>query len=306
MKHIESGDWPPVSIIIPVYNRETLVVQAVESALAQTYTNIEVIVVDDGSVDNTFSNLQSFVPSIVLYRKAHGGQSSARNLGWKQCGGKYVLFLDSDDVLEPDAVENLRASLEDYADHDPRWGLSYGKMITCDEQLREVKSRKRKYLSGTVLPELFFDNFVRTGTYLVRRSILDDIKGFKEDLLVKEDRLLLFLIAANHKFAFVDKVVTRYRRHRGHRARQNSKSILEQGTRHLDYFFCEAGGVMPEVARVKDKVYAKEYMHLSKIAWRNGFPDQFRLYWKRACAHDRKCVLNPRNLVRALTSSLKQ
>ena len=220
-----------VSIIIPVFNRQDLVASAIESVLAQTYSNIELIVVDDGSTDNTPYVLKRY-DTIKIVTQTNSGQSIARNAGLKISSGEYVLFLDSDDHLEPFAIKTLLAGLKEKEKESPEWGLAYGKMLTCDENLMPIENQRKSYYCGDVLLPLLFDNFVRTGTYLVRKSILDALKGFKEDLAVREDRLLLFSIANRTKFFFIDQFIVRYRRHGGARAAQNPLRILHQETRH--------------------------------------------------------------------------
>lgn len=99
---------PLISVIIPVYNTEKYVVESITSVLNQTYGNIEIIVVDDGSPDRSAEIIENeFKDSVVLLRKKNGGVSTARNAALDIAQGEYVTFLDSDDTLQPDAVENL-------------------------------------------------------------------------------------------------------------------------------------------------------------------------------------------------------
>ncbi len=292
---------PLISIIIPVYNRIGLVFQAIESALAQTYRNKEVVVVDDGSNDGTYEALQaSHAPIILCRHPENRGQSAARNLGVHSCKGEYVLFLDSDDYLEQTAVESLWRCLHEAEKEDPSWGVSYGKRLTCNADLGEVRVKPRKYYSGHILPQLFFDNFVRTGTYLVRKSILAEVGGFREDLRVQEDLNLLFLIAARYRFLFVDEGIAKYRRHTGMRARDYKMSMLGQGTRHIDYFFQDTPAISPAISRAKNKLYAKEHLLLSKTAWRVGLREQCLYHWKAAYSYRKSILLYPKYLARAL------
>jgi glycosyltransferase involved in cell wall biosynthesis len=293
---------PLISIVIPVFNRSELVMQAVESALSQSYPNREVVIVDDGSTDGTYKNLKKLKADIRLYRQPHKGQSAARNLGWRSCKGDYVLFLDSDDVLEKDAIQNLWPNLFRAERISPTWGVSYGKMLTCDSNLTPVKVKPKKYYDGTILPNLFFDNFVRMGTYLVKKSILQQIGGFKEDLYLNEDRLMLFSIAIRYKFVFVDKIVVRYRRHSANRARNDTKMKFHQGTKHLDYFFRETRGINHSTQRIKNRVYAKEHVQLAKVAWRNDLYKIFLYHWRQAYSYRKIFMLNPKYLLRALFS----
>lgn len=97
---------PLVSIIIPCYNREKYISQAIESALNQTYPNTELIVVDDGSSDNSVSVIESYGEQIKLIKQANKGVSSARNTGFSAASGDYIIFLDSDDWLSLDIIES--------------------------------------------------------------------------------------------------------------------------------------------------------------------------------------------------------
>ena len=101
---------PEVSVVIPTYNRAGLVGLAVESALAQTFTDREIVVVDDGSTDGTAETLARFGTAIRVVRKENGGEASARNRGIREALGTWVAFLDSDDLWEPDALERLIAA----------------------------------------------------------------------------------------------------------------------------------------------------------------------------------------------------
>src|SRR5438128_12692599 len=98
---------PLVCVIIPVYNRVQFLRQAIESVLAQTHSAVEIIVVDDGSPIDPGPVVDSFGPAVRLLRKTNGGLASARNVGIANAAGEYLLFLDDDDFLEPDALQTL-------------------------------------------------------------------------------------------------------------------------------------------------------------------------------------------------------
>ncbi len=298
-------DTPLISVVIPVYNREDLVVDAVRSCLGQTYGNIEVLVVDDASTDGSYEVCRRFGPPVFVFRQDHKGQSAARNLGIECASGQYVLFLDSDDVLEPEALEVLWNRLAAHERKGGEWGASYGIKRSCDERLREVKSRPKHYHEGWLLPHILFDNFVRTGTFLVRKSILTDIGKFREDLVAKEDLLLVYSIAANHKFCFVGRPVAKHRRHGGPRARDSYVAIVKQGTKHLDYFF-EAHGLAAGLTEtVRRKVYGAEHLELSKIAWRSGMTDKVWEHWMAALKYTPRRACRPKSLLRDLVSKVR-
>ena len=98
-----------ISIIIPSYNVENYIAKGIESCLNQSYKNIEIIIVDDGSIDNTIKVIEKYLDDkrLTLIKKANSGVSATRNIGIKNSNGQYCLFLDSDDWLEPNAIERL-------------------------------------------------------------------------------------------------------------------------------------------------------------------------------------------------------
>ena len=101
------SELPLVSVIIPAYNYEVYVGIAIKSVIAQSYLNIEIIVVDDGSTDRTSEIVRSFGNRVRYVRKSNGGLSSARNYGISRSKGEFLLFLDADDELEPEAIERM-------------------------------------------------------------------------------------------------------------------------------------------------------------------------------------------------------
>ncbi|MHA8051652.1 glycosyltransferase family 2 protein [Aquirufa sp. ROCK-SH2] len=104
---------PLISVIIPTYNRINVVGNAIKSVLNQTYSNIELIVVDDGSTDGTQKLIATF-PEVIYISKANGGQASARNVGLKHANGKFIASLDSDDFWEEQFLEKMIASIEEH------------------------------------------------------------------------------------------------------------------------------------------------------------------------------------------------
>lgn len=291
---------PTISIIIPVFNREHLISDAIDSALDQNYPFTEVIVVDDGSYDKTPLILKKYSTKINILTQSNKGQSAARNYGLESSKGDYVLFLDSDDFLVPDAISTLFYGLKIKEKEGDEWGASYGKMLTCDENLNPLKTRNKKYQEGDIIPYLFFDNFIRTGTYLVKKSFLKEIGGFKEDLFLKEDRLLLFSLGVRCKFHFVNKFVVKYRRHDGHRARRNSEKELKQGTKHLDYFFCETPSLPLGLKKLLPTLYSIENIHLFKIACNDHKWNYAINSWNSALKYRKRYALHPKILLRVI------
>jgi len=294
------NSMPLISVVIPVYNRSHMVINAIESALSQSYENREIIVVDDGSTDNTYDVLNNLQEDITIRHQDNRGPSSARNMGWNSCNGDYVLFLDSDDALEQDALYILYHALRKKEGSNKIWGASYGKKVTCNVDFEVIKTKAKEYYDGWVLPFLFFDNFIRTGTFLVRIEILEEIGGFREDFCVNEDLFLLFNIALRYKFVFVNEVVAKYRRHGGMRARQNKGNALKQGVKHIDDFFEDQDTIHPSILKAKDKIYSQEYVELAKIAWREQLYRLFLYHWRQAYTYRKKFFFHPKYFCRAV------
>jgi glycosyltransferase involved in cell wall biosynthesis len=103
---------PLVSIVVPVYNAETFVIETIESLLNQSYPEIEIIAVDDGSTDQSFALLQTFKDSIQCIQQSNAGQSAALNSGWTQSRGQYLGYLSADDILHRDCIQKMIEALE--------------------------------------------------------------------------------------------------------------------------------------------------------------------------------------------------
>lgn len=103
---------PHISIIIPTYNHGKELLECLESILNQTYQNFEIIVVDDGSTDNTQKLLEACNPRIKIIQQEHQGANVARNRGFRESTGQYLLFCDADVILEPEMLEKMVAALE--------------------------------------------------------------------------------------------------------------------------------------------------------------------------------------------------
>lgn len=201
---------PLVSVIIPVYNREKSVHESIDSALAQTPQNFEVIVVDDGSTDKTAQVVTtSYGPPVRLIRKANGGVSSARNAGIQAALGKYVAFLDSDDLWLPGKLK----AQADYLEAHPGAALVYTDEYVEVDGAIEKKTRFQKNPPKT---RLLYSAFVdptplQTSSVMVRKSVLDEIGGFFEELKIHEDSDLWNRISECYELGFIDKPLTVYR-----------------------------------------------------------------------------------------------
>lgn len=199
---------PLVSLIIPNFNYGCFLAEAIESGLKQTYPHIEIIVIDDGSNDNSRLVIKSFAGRIRSYAKDNGGLSSARNAGIAKAQGEWLLFLDADDTLFPNAIEELVANSQ-AAGRDAL--LAYGDSLFWQDGRTWPVTRCES--SGSVWPILIRGNFLFCHEVLIPRYLLVANDGFDESLRMAEDYDLWLRLAIKCKFQHFPVMVARRRLH---------------------------------------------------------------------------------------------
>jgi glycosyltransferase involved in cell wall biosynthesis len=191
---------PIVSVIMPVYNGAAFVAQAIASVLSQTFAELELIIVDDGSTDQTAAAVAEFRDSRLLYvHQANRGVSAARNLGIARTTAPWVAFLDSDDRWLPTKLDAQLAALRSA----PEAGAVYCGATYCNERgdvLADLPAR----MEGDALNALLLGNPISMSTGMVRRSVLDKVGTFKDDILFCEDWELWLRIAEATTFVRVE------------------------------------------------------------------------------------------------------
>jgi hypothetical protein len=211
-----------VSIVIPAYNQGQFLAQAVQSALDQSHQAIQVVVVDDGSTDDTPDVLRPFAGNarVRVIRQANGGLPAARNRGLDAATGEFVCFLDSDDYLERTHIERLAARLAEDGD----LGLAY-----CDVQMVDLEGKassqfsvaeSRRTLSGDIFESLMIGGYFPPHAALIRRRVLKEVGGFDPELGGHADyELWLRVTGAGHRAAYVDERLACYRVYDGSMSR---------------------------------------------------------------------------------------
>jgi glycosyltransferase involved in cell wall biosynthesis len=196
---------PLVSVIIPTYNREQYLRKALDSVLAQTYQRFEIIVVDDGSTDNTRTMLSAYKESVRYVYQENQGISKARNTGIRNSHGDCIAFLDSDDYWLPEKTELQVALLQKH----PEYGMvaSRCSSVRLDGSFRE---KNRPGTSGWVLENLFQANFIRTSAAIIRKECFHEVGLFDEELKECEEYDLWLRMASQYPIGFINKSLAVY------------------------------------------------------------------------------------------------
>ena len=221
------ADFPLVSVIIPAYNAEIFIGLTLKSVLCQTYKNIEVIVVDDGSVDRTAEIIETFAEKdnrVILLKQQNAGVAAARNLAIEKSRGEYIAPIDADDIWYPEKIEK---QVQCILQADQTVGLVYAWSAFIDEEDVIIGEYTSFYylnirsLEGYVYPAMIQMNLLGNGSVpLIRRSCFDKIGFYNSNLKEEnaqgcEDWDIYLRIAEYYQFRVVREFLIGYRQVRG-------------------------------------------------------------------------------------------
>lgn len=203
-----------ISVVIPTYNRKKLTLEAIRSVLQQEPKNYEVIVVDDGSIDGTKEYLDSLGLPITVVQANHKGISGARNIGIKTAIGKYIAFLDSDDIWLP----RILTEQLNYLESHPEIPLVYVDQFIEADNKRLEKTRfnseqttheqKTKFdKPGFITPQAS----IHASAVMVRKSIFDEVGLFNEELKIHEDTDMWNRISEKYPLGYIEKPLSVFR-----------------------------------------------------------------------------------------------
>ncbi len=200
---------PSVSVLMPTFNRAKFLPEAIDSVLSQTYADLELLIVDDGSEDNTTSVLEPFLRDerVRYFYQDNQGQSYARNVGLKHAMGDFVAFLDSDDIWKPEKLEKQLAVVRAHPDAD----IVHGDEEIIDEQSAVTSLLNMARYSGRITRYLLADNSVSITTALVKRRCFDEMGGFDTSVGVADDYELWLRFSARYRFHYEPGIVASYR-----------------------------------------------------------------------------------------------
>ena len=280
---------PKISVIMPVLNGERFIDQALQSVVDQTYTDLELVVIDDGSTDGTPVRVDSFRDRIqIAYVRHEARQGIARSVndGLAHARGDFIAFLDHDDAWLPDFLQTQI----DHLTRHPDVGMVHSDFQTIDTDGNVIEEsvaarRGRQRPSGHVFPQLFIDSFIVANSVLVRRECFTRLGGFDESLHWGDYHMWL-RVALHYKVDYVDRVLTRYRQHDTQSTRASAGDQTERppvGLQALEMIldaYPEARGLLEERAIRRRK--AAIYFGLAYGAYRSEEQRTARKYLRTA------------------------
>jgi len=191
---------PKVSVIIPTFNRAHILGEAIDSVLSQKYKNLELMVVDDGSTDETKGVVSSYIPRLTYIYQEHHGVSAARNRGITHAQADYLAFLDSDDLWLPNKLYLQMELMQ----NNPKALICYTEEIWIRRGVRVNPMKKHKKFSGMIFEHCLPLCTISPSSALITRSLLEEVGGFDEGLEVCEDYDLWLRISARYPIYLID------------------------------------------------------------------------------------------------------
>lgn len=314
-----------ISVIIPAYNAQHTIVETVQSVQQQTFKDIEIIVINDGSTDQTSNTVKSIEDSrIRVFDYSNGGVSTARNRGIAQANGKYISFIDADDLWTTDKLEKQLAALQ----KNPQAGVAYSWiaiMLDKKDNSEEASffSGRKVSFEGNIYSQLLLENFIANGSnILAKREAIAAIGEFNSSLQPCEDWDFYLRLAANYRYVLVPEFQILYRKSLGTLS-TNGLNIEASGLKVIEKTYRIAP---KKLQSLKNKSIAKLYILCGRIYFDNSCNSQDIIQakqrlWKAIkfdplilCSQDASVLLIkilleqllPQQVVRSLISILKK
>jgi glycosyltransferase involved in cell wall biosynthesis len=250
---------PKVSVIIPSYNAMSYLPKTLESVLNQTFRDFEVLIINDGSLDNIVQWASELVDDRVkLISQKNQGLAGARNTGVAHAKGEYIAFLDADDLWEPTKLEKQIRRLDD----DPTVGVVHTWTFLVDPESRRTGKILTSHAEGNVWQQIVENNPIVVSSVMVRSSCLEDIGEFDRELRYCEDVDMWLRLASRYSFAVVKEPLTSYRLHPGTLS-THCQGVLESNRIVIERAF---QSVPTELLYLRNRAYGKQNLYL---AWRS-------------------------------------
>ncbi len=287
---------PKVTVITPAYNAEKYLRQTIESVLAQTFQDFEMLIIDDGSVDSTRLISESYSDKVTCIKKENGGVSSARNLGMSKANGDYIAFLDADDIWHPSKLEKQVNFLESNLDI----GICYVGVECVDENLRTLSYIEANSYSDYCEALLLYSCVVSgsCSSVMIRRSFVEQIGGFDTNFTNYEDWEYWLRLSLETKFAPISEYLLKYRIKLGSASFNNTKTIEKNVLEALSKFFNNKN-LPAKYLSLQNQSYSNNWLILSGEYLHKGkYVDSIRCSWNAL-------KLYPQNIFRPLGLPLR-
>ncbi|MBI5650359.1 MAG: glycosyltransferase [Chloroflexi bacterium] len=278
-----------ISVIIPCYNHAHYLGEAIQSARAQTYREVEIIVVDDGSTDHTAQVAAAFGESVRYIYQANAGLAAARNAGIRASTGEYIALLDADDLWHPEFLQTLAAIL----DRDPALGAVY-----CGSRFINARGEVLPQVITRTVPANALHDALTGGEFfppcavLTRKSVFQRVGFFDETLSASEDWDMWLRVAAQFPFAGISNVLALYRMHGNNMSRDLTRMLdsqLQVACKH----FGSMDGDPATWSLAQRRAFAGIYLWQASAYYQRNEPARGAEYARRAI------VINP-DVARAL------
>jgi len=270
-----------VSVIVPAYNAQAFIGETIQSVINQTYSDWEMLIVDDGSTDETAEVVKTYLgdPRIKYFHQSNQERSAARNHGIRRASGEYIAFLDADDLWLPD---KLRRQV-DYLNNHPEVGLCFTNRTLINSKGVPIPAPKITVpLDKDQFSELLKVNFISNSTVMTTRSIVNRVGLFDESLPAfgSEDWDMWLRIARFYPIYFIDKPLMLYRVHVGNTSLDkmylSQKAVLEKAF---------SDPTLPaRIVKDKKRIYAALHLGYSQIYLSMGRRQEAFRHWRWAWA----------------------
>lgn len=262
-----------ISVIIPAYNAQNTIVETVESVRQQTFQDLEIIVIDDGSQDRTCELLATISDKrLKVYSHPNKGVSTARNIGIARAQGEYISFIDADDLWTVDKLEKQLATLQ----ANPEASVAYSWIVVMLEspdnrgQVNLFPGKKIPF-TGNIYPKLLLDNFIGNGSnILAKAEAIKSVGEFEPSFTSCEDWDYYLRLANRYNFALVPEHQIFYRK-TSVNATSQGEAIEREGLKAIDRIF---QSVPQKYQRLKNQSFANFYRYCGKIYVDNSIQKQ--------------------------------
>lgn len=229
-----------ITVIIPSYNHEEYIAHSIESVINQTYERIELIIIDDGSEDNTCEVVAAYETKcnerFVRYRfirKRNTGVIDSMNMGLDWSNGTYIAFLASDDAFLPNKLKMQYDMMTQY----PEYAMVYGRAIVIDEKgdLYIQRNKEPEYKGGRIFSDIITLKFHPPVNYLYKKSVLIEMGGFIEGI-VTEDFYMNCKISQKYEIGYINEYLSEYRMFRKWKFKRDLVSLFDSQRKVIDMF----------------------------------------------------------------------